>query len=315
MSALTGPTWLLEDVVRVEGVLEETAGASAHPLVAEAALHLMKAGGKRLRPALVVLTSRVGESGRRSTDLAAAAVELVHLATLYHDDVIDETETRRGVPAVHTKWGTEVAVLAGDYLFACGCALGAEAGGDVPSILARAIARVCEGQIVETASLGDPARPVEDYLETIRLKTAALFAASAELGVVTSGGDQSRRAVAVRYGDALGLEFQIVDDLLDLLGDPEITGKERGTDLKEGVFTAPVLIAAARDGELLRLLESGERDVDVLLPRIEAAGGIDAARRLAEDQAAEARAAAGELGDGEWAGHLVTITEGVLAQI
>ncbi|MDQ4144466.1 MAG: polyprenyl synthetase family protein, partial [Actinomycetota bacterium] len=117
---MIGPSWLVDDMVRVEDLLMETAGASQHPLVSEPSLHLLKAGGKRLRPALVMLASRAGRPGARSTELAAAAVELVHLATLYHDDVIDGTDTRRGVPTAHAKWGTDVAVLAGDYLFACG---------------------------------------------------------------------------------------------------------------------------------------------------------------------------------------------------
>ena len=160
---------------RVENLLSGTAGASAHPLVSEASTHLIKAGGKRIRPSLVLLTSHAGESGRASTDLAAAGIELIHLATLYHDDVIDQTDTRRGVPTAHSKWGVEVAVLAGDYLFASGCALGARAGGRVPVIIASALAEVCEGQIAETAIVGDPRRSVDDYYDTIRKKTAALF--------------------------------------------------------------------------------------------------------------------------------------------
>ena len=137
---MLSPAWLVDDMRRIEDLLLDTAGGSTSAVVGEASTHLMRAGGKRVRPALVMATSRVGETGRRSTDLAAAAVELVHLATLYHDDVIDETETRRGVPTVHARWGIDVAVLAGDYLFARGCTLGADAGGEVPGILARAIA-------------------------------------------------------------------------------------------------------------------------------------------------------------------------------
>ena len=235
--------WLADDVDRVENLLQNTAGASSHPLVSEACLHLIKAGGKRVRPTLVLLSSHAGEVRGHATDLSAAAVELVHLATLYHDDVMDETETRRGVPTAHSKWGTEVAVLAGDYLFACGCGLGADAGGEVPGILARAIAQVCEGQIVETASLNDPRRPVDDYIRTISLKTAALFRASCELGAATSGTSPVERSALVTYGERLGLAFQVVDDVLDLLGDPSVIGKQPGTDLKAGVFTAPVLLA------------------------------------------------------------------------
>lgn len=312
---MIGPTWLIDDLLRVEGLIRSVAGASLHPLVSEPALHLIKAGGKRLRPALVLLSSRAGERGRPETDLAAAAVEMVHLATLYHDDVIDETETRRGVPTAHEKWGVEVAVLAGDYLFACGCALGADAGGEVPGILARAIARVCEGQIVETANLNDPRRPIDDYVDTIRSKTAELFRASCELGAATSDATTGHREALVHYGANLGLAFQIIDDLLDLVGDPQVTGKLPGTDLREGVFTAPVLLACARDGSLASKLESGVRDLDVLLPSVRAAGGVEAALELAGRYAGEARGAIDRLPEAEWTAAMGMIVDGVLAQV
>jgi heptaprenyl diphosphate synthase len=314
VSSLTGPTWLIEDLLRVERLLERTAGASAHPLVAEPSLHLLKAGGKRLRPALTLICSRAGESGRPETDLSAAAVELVHLATLYHDDVIDKTEVRRGVPTTHEKWGIDVAVLAGDYLFACGCALGAEAGGEVPGILARAIAQVCEGQIVETANLGDPRRAVDDYLGTIELKTAALFKASCELGAITSGADTARAALT-DYGRNLGLAFQVVDDLLDLVGDSQLTGKEPGTDLRDGVFTMPVLLGCERDPDLAVALSDGHRTLEYVLPLLESTGALadthDAARRYGYS----ARAALDGVADGEWRRTLHMLVDGVLAQV
>jgi heptaprenyl diphosphate synthase len=310
-----GPSWLIDDILRVEDLIRSVAGSSLHPLVAEPALHLIKAGGKRLRPALVLLSSRAGEAGRRETDLAAAAVEMVHLATLYHDDVIDETETRRGVPTTHAKWGVEVAVLAGDYLFACGCALGADAGGEVPGVLARAIARVCEGQIVETANLNDPRRPVDDYVDTIRAKTAELFRASCELGAATSDAATERRATLVRYGQNFGLAFQIIDDLLDLVGDPAATGKVPGTDLREGVFTAPVLLACERDASLAAKLEGGVRDLDELLPAIRASGGLEAALELAGRYAEQARTALDGLPEMEWTEAMRMMIDGVLAQV
>ena len=312
---MIGPSWLIDDVLRVETLIRSVAGGSAHPLVSEPALHLIEAGGKRLRPALVLLSSRAGEPGRHETDLAAAAVEMVHLATLYHDDVIDETETRRGVPTAHARWGVEVAVLAGDYLFACGCSLGADAGGEVPGILARAIATVCEGQIVETASLNDPHREVDDYLRTIGSKTGELFRASCELGAATSGADAKGRAALVEYGAKLGLAFQIVDDLLDLVGDPRVTGKIPGTDLREGVFTAPVLIACEREPGVAEMLAAGERDIARLLPAIRKAGGIEGAFTMAASFVEDARRALGPLPEGEWTQAMHMVLEGVLAQV
>jgi heptaprenyl diphosphate synthase len=309
-----GPSWLLEDMLRVEQLLLTTAGSSDTPLVGEASTHLIKAGGKRLRPALVMITSRSGVAGAEQTDLAAAAIELVHLATLYHDDVIDETDTRRGAPTVHSKWGLEVAVLAGDYLFAKGCVLAATAGGDVTGILSSAIAEVCEGQIIETTAAGDPRRSPADYMRTIELKTAALFGAAGELGPATSGRDELRPALK-SYGRHLGLAFQIVDDLLDLVGDEELTGKVPGTDLREGVYTLPVLMSAEREPLLAERLVAGERDLQELLPLLRAGGGLERARAQAERHAEEALESLEGLPEADWTQALRTIPEGVLAQL
>jgi heptaprenyl diphosphate synthase len=311
----TAPGWLTEDVERIERLLIATAGHSLNPLVSEASTHLIQAGGKRVRPALVLLCSRAGEPGRAATDLAAGAIELVHLATLYHDDVIDQTPTRRGVPTVHSKWGVEIAVLAGDYLFARGCSLGAQAGGEVPGILAGAIAKVCEGQIVETASLGDAGRTVDDYLGTIRLKTAALFGAACELGAATADADAATRAALVDYGENLGLAFQIIDDLLDYIGDPDVTGKVPGTDLREGVFTLPVLLAGARDDTLVKKLWGGERRIEFVLPRLKATGAIDDALEIADDVAQQASSALASVDNEELRVTLDDLVDSVLAQI
>jgi len=310
-----GMPWLVDDLLRVERLLLDTAGSSLHPLVSESSTHLIRAGGKRLRPSLVLVCSRAGEPGRRATDVAAAAVELIHLATLYHDDVIDETETRRGAPTVHWKWGIEVAVLAGDYLFAHGSALGAEAGHDVPAILAKAVADVCEGQIVETAALANPRRGTEHYVETISGKTAALFRASCEMGATTSGAGPVAREALAEYGHHLGIAFQIVDDLLDLVGDPAVTGKTPGTDLKEGVFTLPVLIAVEREPELGAMLERGQADLRVVLPILERTGALNDAHAVAEEHGSAARQASRRAGSGDWQLGLETIVEGVLAQV
>lgn len=309
------PRWLDESMGRVEKVLFETAGSSPHPLVSEPALHLIKAGGKRMRPALVLLSSHAGRPHERATDLAAAAIELVHIATLYHDDVIDQTETRRGVVTVHNKWGTDVAVLAGDFLFACGSELGAQASGEVPGILARAIAEVCQGQILETGALGDPRRSVSAYVEVIERKTAALFRAACELGTATSGAPTSLRSAVVEYGANLGLAFQIVDDLLDLVGDPSITGKEPGTDLREGVFTAPVLFACEVDTSLAARLEAGDTDLEVVLERILATGALQQANALATMHAERARTCLTDVGGTDWGQALTSLIDRVLAQV
>lgn len=311
---MIGASWLVDDLLRVEDLLLESAGASDHALVREPAVHLINAGGKRLRPALVLITSRAGTPGSTETDLSAASVELVHLATLYHDDVIDETEIRRGVETVSARWGIEVAVLVGDYLFARACTLAADAGGEVPGILARAIAEVCEGQVAETATIGDVTRTADDYMSTVRKKTAALFRAACELGAVTSGADGDARSALTRYGSALGITFQVVDDLLDLVGAPDVIGKEPGTDLKEGVFTLPVLIAAGKDASLRDKLQT-RPPLDAVIGSIRDANAIEEALAMAARSADEARRALGGFPRSEWRSTLETIVDGVLAQV
>jgi heptaprenyl diphosphate synthase len=302
-------------MLRVEEILLGAAGGSSNPLVAAASTHLVKAGGKRLRPSLVLLASRVGEPGRRETDLAAAAVELVHLASLYHDDVLDQTGTRRGVPTAHSEWGVDVAILAGDYLFAKGCWLGARAGDGVPLILSNAIAELCEGQIAESNAVGDPQRSVDEYLDTITRKTASLFRSACEMGASTAGAPLEDQAALADYGLNLGLAFQVVDDLLDFLGDPQITGKVPGTDLREGVYTLPVLIACERDASLQARLARGDRDLDRVLPVLESTGALDAALDEAASFGRRAASSLDGLPDDDWKAVLLTIVEGVLAQL
>lgn len=314
-SPVVGPDWLVEDLLRVEGILLSSAGGSRHPLVVEASTHLVKAGGKRLRPALVLLASHAGQPGRQATDLAAAAVELVHLATLYHDDVLDESETRRGVPTVHAKWGAEVAILAGDYLFARGCLLGAEAGSEVPTLLSNGISNVCEGQISESGALNNPCRDVDEYFQTISLKTASLFRCACEMGATTASAPAEARASLAAYGTNLGLAFQLIDDLLDITGDSGITGKAPGTDLKEGVFTLPVLIACQREPALVRRLEEGERDLAGILPALRDAGALDAAYAEAVAYGCRAKESVAFLPEGAVRSVLHTVVEGVLAQL
>jgi heptaprenyl diphosphate synthase len=307
--------WLVEDMLRVEDVMTQAAGGSRHTLVSEASLYLLNAGGKRLRPALVMISSHAGQAGRRESDLAAAALELVHLATLYHDDVIDGTATRRGVATTHSRWGTDIAVLAGDYLFACGSSLGATAAGEVPLILASAISEVCEGQIVETTAVGDPTRSIDDYTEVISMKSAALFRAACELGAATSGATSERRSLLVTYGESLGLAFQIVDDLLDLVGDAAITGKIPGTDLRAGVYTAPVLLACQRDEGLRSKLSDGRTDLEEVLPVLWSTGAIEDGYAMAASYAERGRKALEGLPRDDYRSVLQTILEGVLAQV
>jgi geranylgeranyl pyrophosphate synthase len=309
------PRWLQEGMQRVEKLLLTHAGDSLNSVVSEASTHLIRAGGKRVRPSLVLVASRVGKYGRASTDLAAAALELVHIATLYHDDVLDQTDTRRGVASVHSKWGIEIAILTGDFLFARGSALGAEAGGEVPAILARAIGEVCEGQIVETGSVGDAHRSVSEYMDTIRRKTAALFRAACELGAATSDVAPEDRVALREYGEKLGLAFQIVDDVLDLVGDPKRTGKVPGTDLREGVYTLPVLIACERHPQLIERLLAGDRELNTIMPKLESTGALAASLDMASGLARGAAVALARLPMSDHRAILEALLEEVLAQV
>jgi geranylgeranyl pyrophosphate synthase len=309
-----GASWLVDDLLRVEDILIEAAGASDHSLVRDPSLHLIRAGGKRLRPALVLISARAGEERRHETDLAAASIELVHLATLYHDDVIDETDIRRGVQTVVARWGIEIAVLVGDYLFARACTLAADAGGEVPGILARAIARVCEGQVAETAMVGRSDRSVSDYIETIEKKTASLFAAACKLGAVTAGAAETTVSSLERYGGHLGIAFQMVDDVLDLVGSPDVIGKQPGTDIKEGVFTLPILIACERDRSVAERLKD-DRDLTWVLQALRETGALEETLDRARAEADAARMALVELEASEWRSTLEKVVEGVLAQV
>jgi geranylgeranyl pyrophosphate synthase len=177
------------------------------------------------------------------------------------------------------------------------------------------LADVCEGQIAETERVGDPSRSASQYVETIRRKTAALFRAACELGALTSGADDTVRERVVDYGENLGLAFQVVDDLLDFVGDPRVTGKTPGTDLREGVFTLPVLIANQRDPAIAAELEPGKRELGRVLPMLESTGALDAAFDQARFYVDQASDSLSQLPDSEWRSVLETISEGVLAQV
>ena len=225
----------------------------------DAARYLSDAGGKRFRPSLTLLTGMLG--GRPATDgelvTAAVIVELVHLSTLYHDDVIDGADVRRGQPSAHVRWSNSVAILTGDFLLARASVLSASLGTGVTDLMARTIAALCEGQIreVQGSALGHAfgSRPRhvdrEHYLKVIEGKTASLISASARLGGMLSRMPAHQIGALATYGHHLGMAFQLSDDVLDLAGVPSESGKVPGTDLREGVHTLPVILALEAEGE------------------------------------------------------------------
>ena len=211
--------------------------------------HLANAGGKRLRPALVVAAAAV--SGPDGVDVAdeviqgGVAVELVHLGSLYHDDVMDEAEYRRGVESVNAKWGNLVAILAGDFLLARASEIAASLGTEVAALLARTIGELCEGEVGQLRYAFDPARPEAAYLSSIAGKTASLMATSARIGALVGGAPRPWVDALTAYGRALGMAFQIWDDVRDLVCSEEHLGKPAGHDMVEGTYTLPVLRALA----------------------------------------------------------------------
>jgi heptaprenyl diphosphate synthase len=230
---------------------------SGDPLVAEAAAHLMDAGGKRFRPLLVAMASHFGDPEAVQVSDAAVVVELTHLATLYHDDVMDEAPVRRGAASANSRWGNSIAILVGDFLFARAADVAASLGPDAVRIQAATFARLVHGQIAETVGPRD-CDPVRHYLDVIQAKTGSLIATSARFGALFSGATPAQVEALANYGELMGIAFQLSDDLLDIASESDQSGKTPGTDLREGVPTLPVLYALAsddRDPDAVRLRE------------------------------------------------------------
>ncbi len=220
---------------------------SRHPLVAEAARHLADAGGKRLRPLVVALAAQFGAGGEMEVRDAAIVVELTHLATLYHDDVMDEAAMRRGAMSANSRWGNSVAILVGDYLFARAATVAASLGPEAVAIQAETFARLVHGQIAETVGPQDGDDPVRHYLHVLAQKTGSLIATSARFGAMFGGATREQVEALAAYGETVGIAFQLSDDLIDIASESAQSGKIPGTDLREGVPTLPVLYALADD--------------------------------------------------------------------
>ncbi|MEX2549820.1 MAG: polyprenyl synthetase family protein [Nitriliruptoraceae bacterium] len=274
--------------------------SSSHAFVDQLARYLIDAGGKRFRPLLVALTGHLGPDPPTEHHTpsplvdAATIVELVHLATLYHDDVIDEASARRGTPSANSRWDNTVAILTGDYLFARASELSADLGVDVTRIMARTLARLCEGQIAEVQGSHGALPPdvprlaptLQHYLDVVSGKTASLIETSCRYGALLSGVDEEGVRAAATYGWNVGMAFQLSDDILDIASDHEDSGKTPGTDLREGVRTLPVLYALEVDatGALVDLLDGPLSD-DEVVRALDLLRGSDALAR-AEEHAA-----------------------------
>ncbi len=283
------------DLDRVEDLLAASA-ASADPYLTEICSHLVAAGGKRVRPGFCLAAAATSLlDGESSTDHAvtgATAVELVHLGSLYHDDVMDEAVVRRQVESVNARWGNIRAILAGDFLLARASELAASLGVEVAGLLAATIGRLCEGQVLELKHSFDVERSEEQYLQAIAGKTASLLAASCRIGSIVTELPDDQRAALTDFGHSYGMAFQIVDDVLDLVSTEADLGKPTGHDLEEGVYTLPVILALLTGhGQDLRALLGGPLDTasrDKAIDIVRDSVGIPESIRRAREYAATA---------------------------
>lgn len=274
------------------------AASDGDPLVESPSRHLMDAGGKRLRPVLVMLTSQFGTGINDKVRSAAVATELTHLASLYHDDVMDDAPLRRGAPSAQHVWGNSIAILVGDLLFARASQIVSTLGPEAVRIQAEAFERLVLGQLHETLGPREGEDAVEHYLHVLADKTGSLIAAAAHYGTLFAGAGEAATAAAIAYGEKVGVAFQLADDVIDLVSDATTLGKEPGTDLRAGVATMPVLLLRARaaSGEIdevgqsvLTDLDSDDEDVRAsTLDRLRAHPVLDDTRTLARQWAADA---------------------------
>jgi len=248
---------LRSQLALVEERLEQVIVSEAD-FVTGAARHLLSAGGKRFRPALVLLAAEAGDSSLEGVLTSACVVELTHLASLYHDDVMDEAELRRGAESANARWDNHVAILTGDFLFSKSSELTATLGADAVRIQADTFTKLVEGQILETLSPGPDEDALAHYLRVVKGKTGSLIATSARYGARFSGCSRQVEEALTAYGERIGMAFQLSDDILDITSDSAESGKTPGTDLREGVPTLPVLMAqrssSPADARLLELL-------------------------------------------------------------
>jgi octaprenyl-diphosphate synthase len=298
---------LAEEMAAVNALIRDRMASRHAPRIPEVTAHLVEAGGKRLRPMLTLAAARLcGYRGAHHIHLAAT-VEFIHTATLLHDDVVDESAQRRGRPTANLLWDNKSSVLTGDYLFARSFQLMVETGNlRVLDILADAAATIAEGEVLQLTAAQSLATGEETYLQVVRGKTAALFSAACEVGGVIAGAPPEQVRALADYGDALGIAFQMADDILDYAG-TQALGKNRGDDFRERKVTLPVIRAlAAGDaderGFWARVIEKGDQsdgDLAAAQALMQRHGALASATATAQDWAARARAALAPLPAGE----------------
>lgn len=290
-----------------------------YPLVEETSRHLVAAGGKRLRPLLTLIASHFGDSTRKEVIPAAVVCELTHLATLYHDDVMDEAPLRRGVESANNRWGNTIAILTGDYLFSKASDLLADLGPEAVRLQARTFERLVIGQIMETQGPQNSEDPLAHYLRVVGDKTGSLIATSARFGAMLSGAPREIVETLTTFGEQIGIAFQLADDVIDIASESNQSGKTPGTDLREGIPTLVTLNVMAsdksEDAELKRLLSAPIHDEDVVaqvLQALRSHNGLQQAREQLNQIAKDARTALGPLPLNTATGALFSLCDAVV---
>ena len=311
---------LLSDMQKVEALLRSHIEGD-YPLVVETSRHLVEAGGKRLRPMLALLAAKYGDPSRKEIIEAAVVCELTHLATLYHDDVMDEAPLRRGVESANNRWTNTVAILTGDYLFAKASDLLADLGPEAVRLQARTFERLVIGQITETQGSTAGKSQLDHYLSVIADKTGSLIATSARFGALLAGAEPSVVEALTTYGEQIGAVFQLADDIIDIESTSNESGKTPGTDLREGVPTLVTLFAMASedptDAELKILLASPIHDESVVaetLARLRGHKALQQSKALVQKYADAAKATLASLPAGPTTDALVALTDAVITR-
>jgi heptaprenyl diphosphate synthase len=287
--------------------------------VEETSRHLVAAGGKRLRPLLTLLSSHYGDKNKFGIVESAVVCELTHVATLYHDDVMDEAKLRRGVESANSRWGNTVAILTGDYLFAKVSALLADIGPEAVRLQASTFERLVIGQIMETQGPQKGEDPLDHYLQVVADKTGSLIAASARFGAMVSGAPTDIKETLTIFGEKVGIAFQLADDVIDIASESYQSGKTPGTDLREGVPTLVTLnvmkSTRSQDRDLIKLLKAPIKDEKVVaqvLTTLRGHSALDESRSQLQGIARDARAALGPLPVNDVTGALFSLCDAIV---
>ena len=290
-----------------------------YPLVEETSRHLVAAGGKRLRPLLTILASHYGDKNKFGIIESAAVCELTHVATLYHDDVMDEAPLRRGVESANNRWGNTVAILTGDYLFAKVSALLADIGPEAVRLQASTFERLVIGQIMETQGPQNGQEPLAHYMQVVADKTGSLISASARFGAMVSGAPDEVKETLTIFGEKIGIAFQLADDIIDITSESHESGKTPGTDLREGIPTLVTLnvmnSTESKDRALIKLLKAPIKDEAVVAQVLKALRTHDALGQSREqllDIARDARTALGPLPVNDVTGALFSLCDAII---